>query len=322
MKGPSQIQHSHSTFFDSRSGPRTSASIPEELTNQGQLHLRFLASLIKREGAAVTESFPEWLVLFGLVYDAHHVRVVAYVPHRRTLDVIECAVYIVDELSFHSITGAPTCELALESLRFLLALTTLRRHVHHLSRTLFTMMGSRDGTRRTDNHPSFLGCSAHDQHNSGDPESLNRCASPGSSQHCSSEYSTCPSGVHARELNDVPIFGCREELSSCRSFTSSFCSTCSSFLESASTSDSLYSGNSKYTNTSYMEPSTISLTQGGHKNILCPRKLPETKRREIIAWAREVEHPVKDTYRMVIYHPHPRRQRVAHSISGTHRSTL
>ncbi|KAH0830675.1 hypothetical protein J3R83DRAFT_2130 [Lanmaoa asiatica] len=298
--------------FDSPSILTT--SIPEELTSHGQLHLTRLASLIKRE--ATTESFPEWFILFGLIYDAHRVRVVAYLPLRRKSDVIECVVYVVDELWLHSVTGPPTCELAIERLRFLLALTTLRRHVHHLSKSLFTVtIGPRDGIRQTDNHPSLFGCSAH---NSNDSESLHRCASLGSSQHCSSEYSTCPSSVHAREWNDVLILECGEELSSsCRSFTSSYCSTCLSLLESASTSDSICSEDSNY-----MEPSTISLSQGGNKSVPRPNKLTETKRREIIAWAREViptEHPVKDTYRMVIYHLHPRRQKVANFKSSTGR---
>lgn len=296
-KEPAEAQHPHSTSFDSRT---LACSIPEELTSQGQLHLTLLAPLIK--GGAVgttTESFPEWLVLFGLIYGAHHVRVVAYVPHRRTLDVIECAVYIVDELSFRSVAGVPRCELALERLRLLLALTTLRRHVHHLSKSLFSVI---DGIRRTNHPPSFLGCSAHDQHHSDDSESLYPCASSlGSSQHCSSEYSTCPSSVRVHERNEDLVPECEEEpSSSCRSFTSSSCSTSLSSLESASTSDSL---NSKYTHSDYMEPSTISLSQGGNKRVSCPNKLTETNRREIIAWARQViptEHPVKDTYRMVI----------------------
>lgn len=315
MKESTQMQH-HATSSDTALG-----SIPEELTSQGH---RLLASLINREViGATTKSFPEWLVLFGLVYDAHHVRIVACVPHRRVLDVTECATYIVDELLLHPITGTPTCELALECLRFLLALTTLRRHVHHLSKFLFATMCSRDGIRRTDHLPSFLDCSAHDRHNSDDSQSLHRNASLGSSQHCTSEYSTCPSSVRTRELNDVPVLGCGEELfSSCRSFTSSFCSTCSSLSEGASTSDSLYSEDSKYTNSNYMEPCVISRSQEVNEGVPRSLKLTETKIRGIIAWAQEVvptEHPVKDTYRMVIHHPRPRRQRVADSLSGTHR---
>ena len=311
------MQHPPSTSLDSRSGPVMLAPIPEELTNHGQFHLTLLTSLTQRgTTGTTTESFPEWLVLFGLIYDAHHVRIIAYVPHRRKLDMIDCAAYIVDELylrSGTSVTSAPACELVLERLRLLLALTTLRRHVLHLSKSLFTTASPRDpGIGRTDNRPSFPGCSACDS------ESLKLRASLGSSQYCSSDYSTCPSGVHARGLNDVPDLVCGEDFSSSRSFTS-FCSTCSSLLESASTSDSLYSEDSKDTGSNYMEPSTISLLQRGNESVARPNKLTETKRRDIIAWAREViptEHPVKDTYKMVIHH-HPRQKRVADSKSST-----
>ena len=329
MKEPTRMQHLPSTSFDSRSGPLTLASIPEELTSYGQFHLTLLTSLTK--GGTIgttTESFPEWLVLFGLIYDSHHVRIVAYVPHRRKLDAVDCTAYIVDELSLHSgssVTSVPVCELVLERLRLLLALTTLRRHVLHLSKSLFTMTGPRDSSiRRTDSHPSFPGCSACDQYNLDDSESLKRCTSSlGSSLHCSSEYSTCPSSVHARELNDGAVLELGEDFSSsCRSFTSSFCSTCSGLSESASTSVSLYSEGSKDTDSNHMEPSTISLSQRDNESAACTNKLTETKRREIIAWAQEIiptEHPVKDTYKMVIRHPHPRRRKVADSKYSTRR---
>jgi len=312
MKKPTQIKHPPAVSFDSRSGTSTLASIPEELTSHGQFHLTLLTSLM--HGGAVgttTESFPEWLVLFGLIYDVHHIRIVAYVPRRRKLDVIDCAAYIVDELPFHSgasITSVPACELALERLRLLLAFTSLRRHVLHLSKSLFTMTDPHDDIRRTNNHPSFLGYSACDQHNSDDSEPLERCL--GSSQYCSSEYSTCPSSVHARELDDIPDLEWKEEFSSsCRSFVSSCCSTCSTLLESTCTSGSFYSEDSKYSHSNHMEPITISPSQGGNESVTCSNKLTVTKRRDIIAWAREVnptEHPVKDTYKMVVHHPHPR----------------
>lgn len=297
------MQHSPSVSFDSH----TLAPIPEELTSHGQFHLTLLASLIK--GGATTEAFPEWLVLFGLVYDAHHMRIIAYVPRRKT-DVIDCAAYIVDELPLDPDTVMPACEVLLERLRLLSALTTLRRHVLYLSKSLFTTIGPRDGTGRTDTYS----CNS---------ESLKRCGSLCSGPHCSSEYSTCPSSVHARELNDLP--GRQPGPSpSCRSFASSFCSTCSSLLESASTSDSFYSDDSKYADSSnYMEPSAMSLSQGSHESrgVVRPNKLTGTKRREIIAWARQVirtEHPVKDTYKMVIRYPHPRRRRIADPKSNIH----
>jgi hypothetical protein len=328
MKEPTRIQHPSSTSFDARSGSLKLASIPEELASYGQLHLTLLTSLTQRGPVGTTtESCPEWLVLFGLIYDTHHVRIVAYVPRRCKLDPIDCAAYIVDELSLRSgssVTSVPACELVLERLRLLLALTTLRRHALHLSKSLFTTAGPRDsGIRRTDSHPSFPGCPPCDKHNSDDSESLKRCTSLDSSLHCSSEYSTCPSSLHARELNDIAVLELGEDFSSsCRSFGSSFCSTCSSLLESASFSDSLYSEDSNDTDSIYMEPSTISLSQRGNESTACPTKLTETKRWEIIAWAQEIiptEHPVKDTYKMVIHHPHPRRRKVANSKSSTRR---
>lgn len=313
MKEPTQIEHPP---FDSRS---TLTSIPKELTSHGKFHLALLTSLIHKGAVGTTtESLPEWLVLFGLIYDVHHVRIVAYVPRRCKLDVIDCVAYIVDELPLRSgtsITSAPACELVLERLRLLLAFITLRRHVLHLSKSLFTMTDPRDDTRRTDSHPSFLGYSACDQHNSDASELLERCL--GSSQHCSSEYSTCPSSVYARELDDIPDLEWEEEFSSsCRSLVSSFCSTCSTLLESTCTSDSFYSEDSKYSDSNYMEPFTVSLSQGGDESIARSNKLTETKRRDIIAWAREViptEHPVKDTYKMVVHQPHPRWRRVVAS---------
>lgn len=294
MKEPTQTPLPRSASSDARSAHLTSA---EELTRDGKFHLTLLASLTQRETVkAIPEPFPEWLVLFGLVYDARHIRIIAYVPYRRKSDEIDCATYIVDKFAFHSsvIAGA-ACELVLERLHFLSALTALRRHVHCLSKSLFTTIGPRDGIRRTDHHSSFLGCSACDWGDADDSESLERCASPGSSQHCSSEYSTCPSSVHPRGLNDVTVL---ELSSSCSSLFSSACSTCSSLLESASSSSTCSE------DCNDMEPSTLSLSQRDNKNVTCLYKLTETTRREIIAWAQQViptEHPVKDNYRMVIY---------------------
>ena len=202
-----------------------------------------------------------------------------------------------------------------DRLRFLSAVTTLRRHVHHLFKSLFTMVDPREGVRPTDNSSSFLGCSACDGDTLGDSKSIKQCASLGLSQHCSSEYSTCPSGVYSG-LSDVLVLEYEEGFSSSSPLSSSCCSTCSSLLESTSSSDSIYSDSP-----SYVEPSTLSLSQG-NKSVTCPYQLTETKRREIIVWAKQViptEHPVKDDYRMVVYHPHPRRPRVTDSTSRTRR---
>lgn len=259
---------------------------------------------------ATTGSFPEWLILFGLTYDSHHIRIIAYVPQRHELDpdVTDCAIYIVDQLPLYSdsVTSVPVslCERVFVRLRLVMALTTLRRHVLHLSKWLCDDIG------RTN---KLLGCHLH---HSDDSESRKQCASLGSGSRCSSEYSTCPSSVHAREFNDAVDLECGEEVSSsCKSLASSFCSTCSSLLESTSTSDSCYSEDSKFTNSSNcMELPTGSLSRGSNQGRACANKLTETKRQIIIAWAREViptEHPVKDTYKMTVHHHHPRRRRVA-----------
>lgn len=177
------------------------------------------------------------------------------------------------------------------------------------------MVDPREGVRPTDNSSSFLGCSACDGDTLGDSKSIKQCASLGLSQHCSSEYSTCPSGVYSG-LSDVLVLEYEEGFSSSSPLSSSCCSTCSSLLESTSSSDSIYSDSP-----SYVEPSTLSLSQG-NKSVTCPYQLTETKRREIIVWAKQViptEHPVKDDYRMVVYHPHSRRSRVTDSTSRTRR---
>ena len=266
--------------------------LPRELIEHGRLHITLLA---QRATKTLSGPLPEWLVLFVLVYDARRLRIVAYVPRRRESDEIDCASYVVDELACRS-SDANGCELVLERLRFLLALRTLRRHVHHLSKSLFT-------SGRISGHVSFLGCSGCDWDALSD--------GPGSSQRCSSKYSTCPSSVYTRGMSD------REcgFFSSSGSFSSSYCSTCPSVLESTTSSDSIYSQESKY-----MEPSTLSLYQED-KSINYPCRLTETRRREIIAWTHHViptEHPVKDNYRMVVSHPRVRGQRVADSTSRAH----
>lgn len=295
--------------FDSRSKPLALVSIPEELTSHGQFHLTLLALSTQRAAVkAISGPFPEWLVLFGLVYGARHVRIVAYVPHRRKSDGIDCAAYIVDELAVHSsIASATACELVVERLRFLLVLTTLRRHVHHLSKSLFATTSPRDGIIH---HSLSLNFPVCDRENSDDSDSLKLCTCLVSSHQCSSEYSTCPSSVHSCGLNGVSGFKCEEDLSSsCSSPFSSFCSTCSSALESASGSNSICSEDSNH-----IEPSTLSLSQRNKKSATCLYRLTETRRWEILGWAQQViptEHPVKDNYRMVIS------QRVVDSTSST-----
>ncbi|KAG9318594.1 hypothetical protein JVU11DRAFT_687 [Chiua virens] len=301
----------HSTSCDTRSRPLTLTSIPEELTRHGQLHLARLASLMHREAIqATTESFPEWLILFGLVFDAHRVCIVVYVPYRRHLDAVDCAAYVVDELTVHApVTNTSACEPILERLRLLSALTTLRRHVRHLSKYLLTTIGPCDGVIGRPNPPASSRC---DQHDTGDSGSLDRraTASLGSSQDDrSSMYSTCPSSVHSCGSHNAHVEESKELCSSCRSATSC-CSTCSSLLAS----DSIYySEDTRYTNSNYMEPSTSSVSQTKDDCIAYPRKLTKTKKREIIAWALGVvpsEHPVMDNYRMAVYDPSPGQHKV------------
>lgn len=314
--GMKETQYSLTPSFDSRSrlGPLgTLARIPEVLTSHGQFHLSFLTTLIQGGTVdATTESFPEWLILFGLIYDAHHVRIVACVPRPPKSDVTDCSAYVVDQFSLRSgaVAGVSTCEPVLERLRLLVALTTLRRHVLHLSKSLFATIGSYGGIGRADG----VTC---DQHNSGGSDSRMQCDSLASS----SEYSTCPSSVHTRGSNGVPVAQCgKESCSSCRSFASSYCSTCSSVLESAGASSSFHSEDTDSDSKNYMEPSTTCHSYGSNECIACSNKLTETKRWGISAWAREVipsEHPVKDTYKMVVGHRHPEQQRVADFKSST-----
>ncbi|KAF8559686.1 hypothetical protein OG21DRAFT_1492981 [Imleria badia] len=131
MKEPPRMQDPPAASFDSS----TFASIPEALTSHGQFHLTLLTSLMQGGAAeTTTEAFPEWLVLFGLTFDAHAMRIIAYLPRRRKMDVIDCAAYVVDELSLDA-GSVPACEVLLERLRLLLALTTLRRHSSRRDRT-------------------------------------------------------------------------------------------------------------------------------------------------------------------------------------------
>ncbi|KIL00952.1 hypothetical protein PAXRUDRAFT_821162 [Paxillus rubicundulus Ve08.2h10] len=342
MKGPAHPQWSHPPYM--RCKPLTWTSILKDIASHAQPHLTHLTMLIASRTAA--KIFPEWLVLFGVVYDTEYIRIIAHMPYRKEQHVLCFASYLVDELPFRSLTqGTASCQLILERLRVVLALTTLRRHIVRLSKSLFNDVGlSWDGGGRSDDSlsrsersacNSWLGSSRAESHS----DSLPFADEDHASEQCSTEYSTCPSSAHANTdlcppanpspIEEAPNIADKHSVLTGASDSRgvrgddpslglpsiiSFCSTCSSSSVNFSASDSVYSEHSQCTESQggdYMEPWTTDLLQDPAR----PNELTEARRCEIVAWARQVmptEHPVDDTYRMTIRHSYKQRLGFGH----------
>ncbi|KIJ69111.1 hypothetical protein HYDPIDRAFT_105679 [Hydnomerulius pinastri MD-312] len=293
MKGPAHPQWLHRSC--SRSIAPTLASILRDLADHAQSHLTHLSSRI----TTTSEPFPEWLILFGVVYDSEYVRIIAHVPYRREEGVLGFVSYLVDELPFPPSSpgseGSAGCQGILERLRVALALMTLRRHVAQLAKSLFGDTGllweeeelSEDPVQAHWDCSVCSLCPPRAEFRSS--RSMNEELV---SEQCSTEYSTCPSDADAEanlplDMNVVPkealvITDKRsptgaesvhhrrpldrgwDDPSSDPPSTISFCSTCSS-LSDLSASESAYSERSTSSESEggdYMEPSTTSLSQG------------------------------------------------------------
>ncbi|KAF8844846.1 hypothetical protein BDN67DRAFT_613830 [Paxillus ammoniavirescens] len=334
MKGPVHPQWSHSPY--SRCKPLTWTSILKDIASHAQSHLTHLTKLIKT--TATAEPFPEWLVLFGVIYDTECIRIIAHMPYRKEQHVLCFASYLVDELPFYSLTQeTASCQVVLERLRIVLALTTVRRHVARLSKSLFGDAGlswsgggrSDDGQSQSERSAcnSWLSCSRAESHSDSHPFANEEHVS----EQCSTEYSTCPSSAHASAdlcppANPPSMVDKRSVLTDASDSRGvggddpslgppsiiSFCSTCSSSSDNLSASDSMYSEHSQCTESEggdYMEASTTSLSQDPAR----PNKFTEAWRCEILAWARQViptKHPVDDTYRMTIHYSYKERPSV------------
>ncbi|KAF9227796.1 hypothetical protein BS17DRAFT_405819 [Gyrodon lividus] len=286
MKGPAHPQRPHAP--SPRYNPLTLTSILKDIASHAQSQLTYLITLIQTGAARKnTEPFPEWLVLFGVVYDTEYVRIIAHMPYRKGQHDLGFASYVVDELPFCSFTeGTVDCQLILERLRIVLALMTLRRHVVRLSKFLFGDVGlsCSEGGRSNDDLSKSDGstCSLYPLCSEAESHSHDHSAKEeGASEQCSTEYSTCLSSVYASTdlhlaANPVPTEEAlsiadkrsaltdasvsrgpggdvdrhwEDDSSSGPPTVISFCSTCSSSSDELnfSTSDSVYSERSQCT---------------------------------------------------------------------------
>ena len=307
------------------SSEHTLTSLRIDLAEHANSPLKGLVARLEETTSGVgTAPLPEWLVLFGVIYDTEHIRIVAHIPIPEKHAGNRCVSYLVDELPL----GVPTasqermvCETTI-LLRVTLVLAVLRRHAGYMSQFLYGGGISQDSNVVRNVTPSW--CSNGSQYMDLAKPDASTLAS-NETDDDSAEYSTCPSstGPDASKLDFGQVhskhkyffFHASESNSerksdpdgsdslSCSLSDTSCCSSCSS-LRDSDASDSISSERSWDTR-GYMEPSTSSLYQeaSGNEKLSDPlyrfRRLDEKKRAAIVAWSNGVnpsQLPEEDTY--------------------------
>lgn len=328
MKGPAYWRHQ----ADTRLQESSPARLREDMASHAGPHLSSLVACWTESTSHLEANvLPEWLVLFGVIHDADHVRIVAHIPFRGRHAPHCYLSYLVDELSFGAPLfpqGSATCGQITDRLRVLLAFVALRRHVGDLRRLLFGTEPYRDEafTSVKSSSSKYSRCSSHHK----TPSNTSVLLSDGSPEG-DSEYSSCRSSVLPRVagLDDETAYYRRNKwrpLSRVRStpktvnhssdghltLCTSSASCCSSF---SSLSDDISSSSYEYSERSrsgsrwsgFMEPSTSSLYQAdfGASEARLPdplyslRALDNGRRAEIVAWIEGIhstQPPEDDTY--------------------------
>ncbi|TFY80238.1 hypothetical protein EWM64_g3776 [Hericium alpestre] len=140
IKGPARWGSSDSPFFKYQSDTKQRDSLPRSMRDlccavQSSLHTHsiywdYLQAPIDdlKTLPYPYQSRPEWLVVFGVVYDAAYIRIVAHIPYFVQNQVLKHLSFIVDSIPFtHGLDGA------LDRARAALALFSLRKHAFRLS---------------------------------------------------------------------------------------------------------------------------------------------------------------------------------------------
>ncbi|TFY75772.1 hypothetical protein EWM64_g8240 [Hericium alpestre] len=143
IKGPAPWNtkgHVSWNSHDSDAESTTLASVQEELCNATRCSLdSHILNWLQIDENHKLQSLPAWLLVFGVIYDAQYLRIVAHIPylqadsHSQSTSVayISC---IVDEIPFPAYEEEPDMSIGLGRFRAASALLSLKRHAHRLAR--------------------------------------------------------------------------------------------------------------------------------------------------------------------------------------------
>ncbi|KAL4077288.1 hypothetical protein V8B97DRAFT_1418730 [Scleroderma yunnanense] len=326
MKGPAYWKQ-QAGVWPTRPSP---ISLREDLADHANSHLSELVACL--EGSASgpeMASLPEWLVLFGIIYDTEQLRIVAHIPIRENHVILRRVSYLVDELTLDAPQGGTKCEITTS--RIALVLAVLRRHAEYMARSLFGTLRDSTGVSNVKPLPSYLDrlpCIVHAELRDTPTLAFDEKNGGGT------EYSTCQSStsLHAAEIgtgsqvyswdrcscsrakpNSQWEYRSDGPDSSCSLSDTSYCSSCSSLLCDSGVSSSEGSEHpwSVSGRRGYMEPSTNSLYQEAPSDERSPDPiyhsgpLDNKKRAEIVAWIKGVvptQPPEEDTYCITLLH--------------------